>query len=119
MRINGLTAQGVEVMGDVEIKFKSNKIKDDKTGKEEWVKTSEQIERDGLFAWVVRVLVQTGSDARVREPITLSVFSPAKPKLVDGDIVRFEELDVRAYDGRLNFTALELRVVRDDKWVAA
>lgn len=113
MRINGLTSLGVEVMGDVEIKFKSNKVGS------EWVKTAEQIERDGLLGWTVRVLVQTGADARVREPITLSLFSAAKPKLVDGNIVCFEELDVRAYGDRLAFTALELRVFQDGKWVPA
>lgn len=108
-----VSGNGVEVMGAPEVKFKS--VKEGT----EWRKTGEQVERDGLRAWTLRVLVQKGEDVRVLEPVQIMVYASKTPQVADGDRVVCPDLDVRAFDGRLSFTTSQLHVNRDGKWVAA
>lgn len=113
MKLSGLIAEGVEVMGDVVPKMA--KKRNEATGN--WDETGSQTERDGLRAWDVTVLVQDGEDARVREPVKVTVFGQLAPKVVDTEKIRFGELDVRGYDkGKLGLTARNAQVVRDGKW---
>lgn len=113
MKIQGLVNEGVEVMGAVEPKMAKKK---DSNGK--WIETGEQTERDGLRAWNLSVLVQSGEDIRVREPLQVTVFAKTAPKVQDTHRIRFGGLDVKGYDnGKLVFTAHQPFVVRDKNWV--
>lgn len=115
MRPNGLMFEGVEVGADPTPKM--GMTLQGKT----WVETGMQSSRSGgLLGWQVKVLVQTGDDERERAGVVVTVWSANAPKIKDRDVVRFPELDIRGSgEDRLRLTALEVQVVRDDKWVAA
>lgn len=116
MKISQLiVGNGVEVMGEVEVKTVKTTPDKGKT----WIDTGVQKEnRDGQKHWTVPVLVQNGDDARQREAVTIVYIGFLPPKVADTHLMRFTEISVASYDaGRVQLTGTGAQIVRDNKWI--